>query len=176
MIPGEGKKRGREIKNKRWFYPGDRHYSCPTHGFKQAHPLDDAAPPIHTTTTTITTTTKKKKLEHQWKKCGTDWRRHEQIFNGISAEGTRGRTLLLLSVVQMGLMSLELQALLVTGVLISCENWFASFGGSCTCLGEQDKGQENWDRATVKERGPPTSQRGGYPGQAEENSIKKKIG
>lgn len=37
-------------------------------------------------------------------------------------EGTRGRNLLLLSAVQMGLMSLELEALLVIEVLIFCED------------------------------------------------------
>lgn len=83
-----------------------------------------------------TTTTKKKKKE---KKQSINKRTVAQIGEGMSrfsmgfsGEGTRGRNLLLLSVVQMGLMSPELEALLVIGVLISCENWFPSFGvGGC---------------------------------------------
>lgn len=122
----DGKKR-----NKRRFYPGSGGIPVPDRAWSEQIPLMmQPLPAIHTANTHPHPPTHPKKeiIEHQWRKCGTDWRRHEQIFNGISAEGTRGRNLLLLSVVQMGLMSPEQQPLPVIRVLISCENWFASFG------------------------------------------------
>lgn len=54
---------------------------------------------------------------------------------GFQEKAQGAEIFLLLSAVQMGLMSLELEALLVIEVLISCENWFPSFGGSCTDWG-----------------------------------------
>lgn len=106
---------GGRIKGR--FYPGDRHRSRPAHCSKRAHPLVDSPPPR---------LPKKRKKE---KKQSINKRTVAQIGEGMSrfsmgfsAEGTRGRNLLLLSVVQMGLMSPELEALLVIGVLISCEN------------------------------------------------------
>ena len=80
VMPGQ---KNRKKTKKKMFYLGNRHYSCPTHGFKQAHPLDDPPPPpptTHTHTLTLNHHNHQKKK----KKESFSERRVAQIGEGMS--------------------------------------------------------------------------------------------